>query len=236
MSMVGAHPDVAESVLVRRLIEHLGGRYGTEMGIDVDAGADEIERWFLAATLFGSRISAAIAVRTARVLSQAGIRTVRDIPSIGESALVRLLDAGGYARYDERTAARLHALARVVGERYGGSIAPLGARVVVPTALEAELRDLPGWGPTTIRMFLRELRGVWPGAQPALDERTLEAAAHLGFLHAHDTPEALPALRALARHAGVDFRDLEVALSRLALRHGRRRQPCPGRSQCSVLG
>jgi hypothetical protein len=36
----------------------LGGRYPAGLGIDLDARDAEIERWFVAATLFGTRISA----------------------------------------------------------------------------------------------------------------------------------------------------------------------------------
>jgi hypothetical protein len=39
--------------LARRVVEVLGGRYSAELGIDVDAGDAEVERWFVAATLFG---------------------------------------------------------------------------------------------------------------------------------------------------------------------------------------
>jgi len=46
------------------LVESLGGRYSAQLGIDVDRGDDQIERWALAATLFGARISAKIAERT----------------------------------------------------------------------------------------------------------------------------------------------------------------------------
>jgi hypothetical protein len=35
----------------------LGGRFSAELGIDVDAGDAEVERWFLAATLFGTQCS-----------------------------------------------------------------------------------------------------------------------------------------------------------------------------------
>ena len=58
--------------LARQVVGMLGGRYSAELGIDVDAGDAEIERWFLAATLFGTRISARIAERAFRVLDEAG--------------------------------------------------------------------------------------------------------------------------------------------------------------------
>jgi hypothetical protein len=50
--------------LARRVVAVLGGRYSAELGIDVDAGDAEIERWFVAATLFGARIPARVAGRT----------------------------------------------------------------------------------------------------------------------------------------------------------------------------
>jgi hypothetical protein len=44
--------------LARSVVGVLGGRFSAELGIDVDAGDAEVERWFLAAALFGTRISA----------------------------------------------------------------------------------------------------------------------------------------------------------------------------------
>jgi hypothetical protein len=62
--------------LARRVADALGGRYSTELGIDAGAGDAEIERWFLAATLFGTRISSAVAERTFGVLSDAGLARI----------------------------------------------------------------------------------------------------------------------------------------------------------------
>ncbi len=39
----------------------------------------------------------------------------------------------------------------------------IGRRHAAYPELRAALDALPGWGPVTIRLFLRELRGVWPG-------------------------------------------------------------------------
>lgn len=220
----------------RRLVERLGGRYSRELGIDLDRGGDEIERWALAATLFGNRISAGIAMRTYRVLARTGVRTLADARERGWDDLVALLDEGGYARYDFRTATRLHALAQAVGERHGGRIAALGGALCRPAELEVALDALPGWGPVTVRLFLRELRGVWPGADPPIDERALEAARHLGLVRPAGAPaEARARLRRLAVRAGVDERDLEVALVRASLAHARSVRACPGGASCELL-
>src|SRR5664279_823350 len=94
----------------RRLVETLGGRYSAQLGISVDQGPDEVERWFLAATLFGHRISAEVAMRTYRTIERAGIRTIAEAAGATWDELVALLDEGGYVRYDFSTASRLLAL------------------------------------------------------------------------------------------------------------------------------
>jgi hypothetical protein len=221
---VTAHRDAE---LAQRLVERLGGRYSLELGIDVDRGDAEVERWALAATLFGNRISSEIAVRTYRALAGAGVRTIADAGGRSWEELVALLDAGGYVRYDERTAGRLLALAAALSG--DGGVAAAGRRFVRQEELSAALDALPGWGPVTVRLFLRELRGVWRGAQPSLDERTVAAAEHLGL--AAD----VRGLGRLAAAAGLDLRDLETALVRLAHLHRRGFAGCPGGSGCRVF-
>ncbi len=90
--------------LARRVADALGGRYSTELGIDVDAGDAEIERWFLAATLFGGRISAAVAERTFGVLSDAGLARIGQARHMPLDDFKPFLDEGGSARYAARTA------------------------------------------------------------------------------------------------------------------------------------
>ncbi len=43
---------------VRDRVAEVSGRYSAGLGIDVDAGDDEVERRFIAATMLGNRISA----------------------------------------------------------------------------------------------------------------------------------------------------------------------------------
>ncbi len=132
--------------LVRRLVERLGGRWSRGLGIDVDEGDEEVDRWALAATLFGNRISAAIVERTYRVLAQAGVATIADAGERSWDELVELLDRGGHVRYDFRTASRLLALARAVAAEHGGRVASLREALRDPAELEAALDALPGCG------------------------------------------------------------------------------------------
>ncbi len=237
------HSATWQARLARHVVDTLGGRYSAELGIDVDAGDAEIERWFLAATLFGTRITAEIAARTFRVLTGAGLVRVGQARHIPHRMFIGYLDQGGYARYDEQTVARLRALSEIIGERYDGQAAVIGRRHQSYPGLRAALGVLPGWGPVTIQLFLRELRGVWPGAQPPLDPRAEYAARHLGLLsparpgRTSSAAPGLGALNRLATDAGTDPRDLESGLVRLTLAHHHHRwlSRCPGGGLCAVL-
>jgi hypothetical protein len=223
-------PD--EVRLARRVVAVLGGRYSAGLGIDVDAGDAEVERRFVAATLFGARISARVAERAFGVLAAAGLARIGQLRHVPTSDLVGMPDAGGYARYDFRTAARLLELCEIVDERYDGQAAVIGRSFAAYPKLYAALDALPGWGPVTIRLLLRELRGVRPGADPPLDERAVTAARHLALTSARS---GMKGLAGLARACGLGVRDLETGLVRLDLAHGRAMARCPGGQACTAL-
>ena len=219
--------------MARQVVDRLGGRYSSELGIDVDAGDAQVERWFLAATLFGTRIAAAVAERTFGVLSRAGLARIGQARHIPVEDLIAYLDEGGYTRYDFRTADRLQALSEVIGERYDGQAALIGQTFTTYPELRQALDVLPGWGAVTIELFLRELRGVWPGAQPPLDQRAASGASHLGLLG--PAQPDFPRLAQLAAVCQLDPRDLESGLVRLTLAHHQQMASCPGGDRCSVL-
>ena len=228
-----AHHSARQLRLARQVVDRLGGRYSAELGIDVDAGDAEVEQWFVAATLFGTRISAPVAERTFRVLSEAGLARIGQARHIPTEGLIACLDEGGYTRYDFRTADRLQALSEVIGENYDGQAAVIGQTFTTYPELRQALDVLPGWGPVTIELFLRELRGVWPGAQPPLDQRAAGGASHLGLLG--PVQPDFPRLAQLAAECHLDPRDLESGLVRLTLAHHRGMASCPGGHRCSAL-
>jgi endonuclease III len=225
-----AHTSRAE---LARGIVACGGRFSRSLGIDVGAGEAEIERWFMAATLFGTRIPTTVVERTFHVLDEAGV-TPATARTFSWDDLVALLDRGGYTRYDFKTASRLHDLCDVLVERYGGRVCAIPEGLGTPAELEQALDDLPGWGPVTVGIFLRELRGVWPLAAPALDGRAAACALHLGLVD-HRAHDLLGSLCAVAGTAGVDPRDLEGALVRVALAHRGGFGACPGGADCTAL-
>ena len=114
--------------MAHRVVAVLGGRYSAELGIDVDAGEAEVERWFVAAAMFGARISPRIAERAFGMLAAAGLARIGQLRHVPTADLIGMLDAGGYARYDFRTATRLLQLCEVIGDRYDGQVGLIGRR------------------------------------------------------------------------------------------------------------
>lgn len=213
------------------LLDRFPGRFATELGIELRAGPESRQQWFLAAILYGGRISGQLAARTYRVFSARGIFTPEDILAQGWDNLVIFLDEGGYARYDFKTATKLLRIMTVLKEGYEGSVERVHDLSENYTDLEGRLQALgSGIGPTTVNIFLRELRGIWIKATPPLSPLAQTAAEYLSLCPSGLTPEA--ALEALALEwqaqplTGFDFADLEAALVRLGLdlRHRQRQK------------
>lgn len=49
------------------LLSQVGGRYSTDLGINVDAGDEEVEKWFLAVTLFHRHLTFDVLKKTFQV-------------------------------------------------------------------------------------------------------------------------------------------------------------------------
>jgi len=225
--------------LIPLVLTRLPGRFAAELGIAVKAGPEEREKWFLAAILYGARISGKLAARTYRVFADRGIYTPEAILEQGWDNLVALLDAGGYARYDFKTATKLLKVMASLKERYQGSLERLHDLAADGPDLAGRLQDLaPGIGPATVNIFLRELRGVWAKATPPLSPLAQLAGEHLGLLSPGLSPlEALVALEAEWQKQPApphDFADLEAALVRLGRDHCRKPlgPPCPMDAYC----
>lgn len=205
------------------LMAELGGSYAAALGIALEGlGAEDIYKWFLAAVLYGAPIPEAQATRTWREFERNGVLTPQRILDTGWDGLVQMLDAGGYTRYDFKTATKLLDVNRNLLADYGGDLNALHAAAADPADLERRIVALgKGIGPVTAGIFLRELRGRWEKAQPPLSPLALAAAAELGFLAAGTgAAAALPQLRRQWRRSGAPdhFSDFETALVRAGLR------------------
>lgn len=188
--------------------------YSEELGLSLKKSEDRF-KWFLASFLFGKRISAEIAKTTFQEFEKSGITTPEEILDAGWNKLVEVLDSGGYVRYDFSTASRLLEISEILREKYG-SIEGLYESAEDSDDLEKKLAEFKGMGPTTINIFLRELRPVWEKANPEISALAKDVAEKLG----------------LSRESTESY---ESALVRIGLEYCKsdRCESCPVREDCS---
>ena len=234
-------PQAEKKFPIEKLITAVGGQFSQQLGIKLASGESaQVFRWFLAAVLFGARISEAIAINTYREFENRGVISLREILQTGWNGLVEILDAGGYARYDFKTATKLLEIGAKLEREYHGDLNQLHSQAKDSQDLEARLLAFPGIGPVTVNIFLRELRGIWEKANPPLGKLALLAARNLGLIEKGSTPvQGLLVLeRIFQSHAatsGYRFADFEGALIRLGKGWCRRKRcaTCPMRDYCS---
>lgn len=153
--------------------------YAEELGINLDTEEGRF-KWFLSSILFAKRISSQIAKKTYQEFETSGIVDPDSIIQAGWDKLVEVLDSGGYVRYDFSTASNLLEIATSFKEKYS-SLYNLYAQSKDSHDLEKRLREFKGVGPTTVNIFLRELKGVWEKARPPLSPQAGEIAPRLGI-------------------------------------------------------
>lgn len=161
--------------------------YSEDLGIDLKSPSGRF-KWFLAAILFGARISEKIAANTYHCFEQQGIDCPEHITAAGWDELVRILDEGGYVRYDFSTATKLLEIAQRLQEHYG-SLEHLYDQSSGTNDLVRKLQEFKGIGAVTTQIFLRELRGVWDispelsrGAQSGADKLDINRSDYEGEL------------------------------------------------------
>ncbi len=206
--------DDAEKKIITDIFKRYRGKYSARLGIRLDAGSPrQLFRWLLASMLYGAPVSSGTAERTYREFMDSGLDTPRRLVDAGWDDLVRELDAGGYVRYDFKTADKLLEVSERLLRDYEGDLGLLHDMSEDSEDLKKRIMALgKGVGEVTANIFLRELRGVWPKAKPALSPYALKAARGLGLVkNDEDPPVAL--VRAWGKGLpGKDFRDFEAAL------------------------
>lgn len=205
-----------ERMDIRQLIKNYGTLYSEELGIDIKScSSKEIVKWFLASILFAARISEEIAKNTYMNFEKAGITTAEKILNAGGDELVAILDAGGYVRYDFKTADKLLEVFGRLQQEYGGDLNKLHEKAKDPAGLEEGLKKLgKGIGDVTVAIFLREMRRCWEKADPKPTPRVLEAMKKLGIKDLKD----------FARRNSIDLVQLETALVRLGRELSRKKK------------
>jgi endonuclease III len=148
---------------VEKLIKN-SQTYAEQLGIDIDSKKpNEIFKWFLASLLFGKPITESIVIKTYNLFVKEGLVTPQKILAAGWDRLVEILDKGGYVRYDFSTADKLLEIMTVI-KNY--PLEKIYKDATDSKNLEKLLMEIRGIGPVTVNIFLRELRYIWPKADP----------------------------------------------------------------------
>lgn len=222
---------------MKKLISALGGKFSSELGIDLSSGkSTEIFKWFLASKLFGARIGTNIAIKTYKEFERRGVISPEKILETGWDGLVRILDDGGYARYDFSTATKLLEIVEDLIRDYHGDLNKLHQKAKDEEELEAFLKGLgKGIGDVTVNIFLRELRNVWAKARPKPSELVVLAARNLGFIKQGEDPlTAFEKIWSEQKIKDQDFCDFEAALLKLGKDFCKKRKCdiCPMGVEC----
>ena len=132
-----------------------------DLGIQLSSKNEEdLFKWFLACLLFGKPIQQQVAERAFLTLAAARLLSPDAILRAGWDELVRLLDEAHYVRFDFSTGTNLLHVSKELKERYG-SLTNLLAESKTPAELSKKLQEFKYIGPTTARIFLREVRPIW---------------------------------------------------------------------------
>jgi endonuclease III len=194
--------------------------YSEDLGIDPKEPAGRF-KWFVASILFGARISEKIAANTYKQFEVYGLDSPEKIVAAGWDELVRVLDEGGYVRYDFSTATKLLGIMEALQATYG-SLEELYEGAVDTEELKKRLQAFKGVGAVTAQIFLRELRGVWQ-ISPEVSTRAQIAAKNLE-INLHELE-------------GETLARVETALVKLSIRYcaKKRCEQCPVRGLCKQV-
>jgi endonuclease III len=212
--------DFMDREATNLLVEKFGRKYSDILGINLKTKDDgEIFKWFLASVLFGAPINENSVLRTYKRFESHEVLAPEKILETGWDGLVKILDEGGYARYDFKTSDKLLEVMGNLLVKYEGSLNLIHERASDSYDLEKRLKDLgKGVGDVTVSIFMRELRDLWKKADSKPTSLVILAAKNLGIVREESPEKALGELKEFWRKnegAGKTFVNFETALLRL---------------------
>jgi endonuclease III len=195
--------------LVRRLLKAAGTTYAEEAGIRINDKPMPLFQLLVLCMLASKPIDATTAMRAARELFTAGLRTPKAVLASDRRSMISAFGRAHYVRYDESSATRLTDIAERVRADYSSDLRQIARRSQhdIRSATRM-LKQFKGIGDTGADIYLREVQDVWTWARPYFDERATAAARALGL------PTDAEKLGALAPRANAR---LAAALVRSAL-------------------
>jgi len=199
----------ARKQVTRNLLKHAGTTYADEAGIRLKDQPMPLFQLLTLCMLASKPIDATIAVRAARELFSAGMRTPPAVLSAQRADMISAFGRAHYVRYDESSATRLADIAATVRDDYDTDLRELATRSAHDVKAAARLlKRFKGIGDTGADIFLREVQDVWTWARPYFDKRAVTTARELGLPADRDELGAL---------APRDNAKLAAALVRVSL-------------------
>jgi endonuclease III len=174
-------PDESKK-LVRRVLKVAGTTYADEAGIRVNDKPMPLFQLLVLCMLASKPIDAKTAMRAARELFNAGLRTPADVLAADRRAIISAFGRAHYVRYDESSATRLTAMAQRVRDEFSGDLREIAERSHHDVAQARRmLKNFKGIGDTGADIFLREIQDSWTWVRPYFDDRATASARKLGL-------------------------------------------------------
>lgn len=126
-----------------------------DFGLDMLSGDTDMFRWFLLCYLFGKPIRSDAAAATWQLFIDRHLDTPWAILQASERELVRVLNKGGYTRYQHVTARGLKMCMERLVRLYEGSLLLMYENSLDEEEYSKRLQELYGVGPKVAEIFMR---------------------------------------------------------------------------------
>ncbi len=212
--------ELEASAVCSVLVTRLGGSYSRLLGINLASmESDELAKWLIAAIVLGSPVRMGSALSAFRGMESAGLLKLQRLAVVEQSLLIDLLVVAGVTRASRRIARTLQRAAESLVADYDADINRLHFFSEDADDLVHRLHRLGDKVPyRAVKLFLREMRGVWDKARPYRSDSVLEATRSLGLVDVSLESEVVDKLRCLWERVDRGERtysDFQVALARL---------------------
>lgn len=195
------------SIDVKKLAEKYGKPFSEVLSIDLGKGDPAYAKWLLASILYSKPMPEEASISAYETLEHRGQTSPQAIVDAGWDQIVRVLDKSGYTRYDYSIASEIVDAFKDLIKRYDGKLSRLYDVSEDSNDLERRVKGLGrGLGPVAVSVFLRDMRAVWPKADPEPAPRVRDLMATLD----------IDDLNEYASEHDIDLVRLETALCRYA--------------------
>jgi hypothetical protein len=195
------------SIDVGNLAKKYGKPLSETFSIDLSKGDPAYAKWLLASILYSKPLPEEAALGAYETLEHRGQTDPVAIEEAGRDQIVRVLEKNGYTRYGATLASEIVDAFKDLLKRYDGKLSRLYDLSTDSKDLERRVKGLgKGLDPVAVSVFLRDMRAVWPKADPEPAPRVRE------LMNTLDIDD----LKDYAREHDIDLIRLDTALCRYA--------------------